>query len=98
VRHNDCKAKADEYWLNAYEALRDELRIWKQLAEINSDTILNIDNRLMPSPFGTSSEWRTLCLEYHRTLGMLANQFGWYANLILHDQELKKEGKNNEDA
>ena len=98
MRHNDCKAKADAYWLQAYEMLRDELKVWQDLSDVNSETILNIDNRSMPSPFGTSSDWRGLCLEYHHTLSQLANQFGWFANLIRHDQELKKEGKNNEDA
>ena len=98
MRHNDCEAKADSYWLERYEMLRDELKFWQDLAEMNSQTIVSIDIDSMPSPFGTSSEWRGLFIQYYRTFGQLANQFGWYANLILHDQELKKEGNNNEDA
>ena len=98
MNHDDCKAKADAKWLVAHEALSYELKRWQHLADSNSEAILNIDNRLMPSPFGDSDEWRSLFAELKTTLSILSNQFAWYEDLITNDMDLKKKGKNNEDA
>ena len=98
MRHNDCKAKADDAWLVACESLRHELKRWQHLADCNSEAIFNIDNNLMPNPFGTRDEWQSLFAELKSTLSLLSNQFAWYEALISNDKELKKEGKTNEDA
>ena len=97
MRHNDPRARADAAMEVACQALSDELKKWERLADLNGETILNIDCRTIGNPFRSSEQWRSLFAELKTTLHVLSNQYAWLEDLVQREIDLKK-GKNNEDA
>jgi len=97
VRHNDLRAEADAVMEKACQALSDELKKWERLADLNSETILNIDSQTIGNPFRSSDRWRSLFAELKTTLRLLSNQYAWLEDLVQREIDLKK-GNNNEDA
>ena len=97
MRHNDLRAEADAVMEKACQALSDELKKWERLADLNSETILNIDSQTICNPFRSSERWRLLFADLKTTLHILSNQYTWLEDLVQREIDLKK-GNTNEDA